>query len=205
MQHSPLSLSLLTLAIAAASLSAEAETYQIDNGPKSWENVVIADGLSIGGELTTPANALTLKPGTHVQGDLIIDASINTTGAESSQERYSRPLTLGEGLIAFSDEVRIDGGLINKGNLIANGISAVGIQGRNLSIDGTLSNTGLISVRDTYILDAQNHLLGDAMPAGISLSETRVGSLSNSGRIEVISADIGRGIELIRNPIGRRP
>ncbi|KAB0548162.1 autotransporter domain-containing protein [Pseudomonas argentinensis] len=201
MQHSPLSLSLLTLAIAAASLSAEAETYQIDNGPKSWENVVIADGLSIGGELTTPANALTLKPGTHVQGDLIIDASINTTGAESSQERYSRPLTLGEGLIAFSDEVRIDGGLINKGNLIANGISAVGIQGRNLSIDGTLSNTGLISVRDTYILDAQNHLLGDAMPAGISLSETRVGSLSNSGRIEVISADIGRGIELIRTPL----
>ncbi|XXF08049.1 autotransporter outer membrane beta-barrel domain-containing protein [Pseudomonas sp. D2-3] len=201
MQYSPLSFSLLTLAIAAASFSARAETYQIENGPKSWENVVIADGLSIGGELTTPANALTLKPGTHVQGDLNIDASVNTTGSESSQDRYGRPLTLGEGSIAFSDEVRIDGGLINNGNLIANGLSAVGIQGRNLSIDGTLSNTGLISVRDTYILNAQNHLLGDAMPAGISLSETRLGSLSNSGRIEVISADIGRGIELIRTPL----
>ncbi|TWE10698.1 outer membrane autotransporter protein [Pseudomonas sp. AG1028] len=201
MQHSPLSLSLLTLAIAAASLSARAETYQIENGPKTWENVIIADGLSIGGELTTPANALILKPGTHVQGDLIIDATINTTGSESSQDRYGRPLTLGEGLSAFSDAVRIDGGLINNGNLIANGISAVGIQGRNLSIDGTLSNTGLVSVRDTYVLDAQNHLLGDAMPAGISLSETRLGSLSNSGRIEVIGADIGRGIELIRTPL----
>jgi len=201
MQHSPLSLSLLTLAIAAASFSARAETYQIENGPKTWENVIIADGLSIGGELTTPANALILKPGTHVQGDLIIDATINATGSESSQDRYGRPLTLGEGLSAFSDEVRIDGGLINNGNLIANGLSAVGIQGRNLSIDGTLSNTGLVSVRDTYVLDAQNHLLGDAMPAGISLSETRLGSLSNSGRIEVISADIGRGIELIRTPL----
>ena len=136
-----------------------------------------------------------------MQGDLVIDASINTTGAENSQERYSRPLTLGEGLIAFSDEVRIDGGLINSGDLIANGLSAVGIYGRNLSIDGTLSNTGLISVRDTYILNAQGHLLGDAMPAGISLSETHLGSLSNSGRIEVISADVGRGIELVRTPL----
>ncbi|MDQ7986348.1 autotransporter outer membrane beta-barrel domain-containing protein [Pseudomonas sp. G34] len=201
MSSKVLPLSLLALAINAASLSARAETYQIDNGPKTWENVVIAGGLTIGGELTTPANALTLKPGTHVQGDLVIDASINTTGSESSEERYSRPLTLGEGLIAFSDEVRIDGGLINKGNLIANGLSAVGIQGRNLSIDGPLSNTGLISVRDTYILNAQGHLLGDAMPAGISLSETRLGSLSNSGRIEVISADIGRGIGLERAPL----
>ena len=201
MQHRPLSLSLLTLAIAAASLSARAETYQIDNGPKTWANIVIENGLSIAGELTTPANALALKPGTHVQGDLVIDASINTTGSESSQDRYARPLTLGEGLIAFSNEVRIDGGLINNGNLIANGISAVGIQGRNLSVDGTLSNTGLISVRDTYTLSAQDHLLGDAMPAGISLSEARLGSLSNSGRIEVISADIGRGIELIRTPL----
>lgn len=201
MQDSPLSFSLLTLAIATASLSAKAETYQIDNGPKVWENVVIADGLNITGELATPAAALTLKPGTHVQGDLVIDASINTTGTENSQERYSRPLTLGEGLIAFSDEVRIDGGLINSGDLIANGLSAVGIYGRNLSIDGTLSNTGLISVRDTYILNAQGHLLGDAMPAGISLSETHLGSLSNSGRIEVISADVGRGIELVRTPL----
>lgn len=201
MQDSPLSFSLLTLAIATASLSAKAETYQIDNGPKVWENVVIADGLNITGELATPAAALTLKPGTHVQGDLVIDASINTTGTENSQERYSRPLTLGEGLIAFSDEVRIDGGLINSGDLIANGLSAVGIYGRNLSIDGTLSNTGLISVRDTYILNAQGHLLGDAMPAGISLSETHLGSLRNSGRIEVISADVGRGIELVRTPL----
>ncbi|MEQ9725661.1 autotransporter outer membrane beta-barrel domain-containing protein [Pseudomonas sp. WHRI 8822A] len=201
MQDSPLSFSLLTLAIATASLSAKAETYQIDNGPKVWENVVIADGLNITGELATPAAALTLKPGTHVQGDLVIDASINTTGTENSQERYSRPLTLGEGLIAFSDEVRIDGGLINSGDLIANGLSAVGIYGRNLSIDGTLSNTGLISVRDTYILNAQGHLLGDAMPAGISLGETHLGSLRNSGRIEVISADVGRGIELVRTPL----
>ena len=89
MQNSPLSFSLLTLAIATASLSAKAETYQINNGPKVWENVVIADGLNITGELATPAAALTLKPGTHVQGDLVIDASINTTGAENSQERLS--------------------------------------------------------------------------------------------------------------------
>ena len=37
MQNSPLSFSLLTLAIATASLSAKAETYQINNGPKVWE------------------------------------------------------------------------------------------------------------------------------------------------------------------------
>lgn len=194
MQNSPLSFSLLTLAIATASLSAKAEIYQIDNGPKSWGNEVIADGLAISGNLTTPANAVTLQPGTHVQGDLTVDATIYATGAESGQSRYARPVTIGG---TQNDQVLIDGALVNKGSLITGGSAAVGIKASHTHINGGISNEGLISIRNSNFLTPSGQVIGDSMPAGISLYETKLsGRLSNSGQIEVSSADVARGIEL---------
>ncbi len=194
MQQRPLSLSLLTLAITAASLSAQAETYQIDDGPKTWENIIITDGLNISGELTTAASAITLQTGTELQGDMILDSNIHATGAENDQARYARPVTMGLGP---NVDVLINGDLINKGNLITGGSAAVGIKTRHTTITGGIVNEGLISVRDSNFLTPSGQVIGDAMPAGMSLYETSLGNrLSNSGRIEVSSADVARGIEL---------
>ncbi|UCJ16857.1 autotransporter domain-containing protein [Pseudomonas sp. MM211] len=199
MQSSPLSYSLLALAITTASLSAHAETYQIDNGPKSWGNEVIADGLTISGELITPASAVTLQPGTHVRGDLTLDAAINATGGENSQARYARPVTIGSSPI---DEVLIDGALVNKGSLITGGSAAVGIKSSHAHIGGGIRNEGSISIRNSNFLESSGGVIGDAMPAGLSLHETSLGgSLSNSGRIEVSSTDVARGIELTNSDL----
>ncbi len=194
MQSSPLSYSLLAIAITTASLSVQAETYQIDDGPKSWGNEVIADGLTISGELTTPASAITLQPGTHVQGDLTLDATIIATGAENDQARYARPVTLGRGP---NDEVTIDGALVNRGSLITGGFAAVGINAGHARISGGISNEGVINIRDSQFLHPLSQGLDNAMPAGLALYETSLGnSLSNSGRIEVSSTDLARGIAL---------
>lgn len=194
MQQRPLSLSLLTLAITAASLSAQAETYQIDDGPKTWENIIITDGLNISGELTTAADALTLKPGTQVLGDLIVDATIKTTGAENAQGRYARPLTLGSLNTYLNDRVRIDGDLINKGRLSTGGSDAIGIRVYNTNISGTLQNEGTISVEDSTFEGVNGNGAGNAMPMGLNLNNANLGGLSNSGRIALTSSDIARGI-----------
>ena len=194
MSLNPLPYSLLALAIIAASLPAQAETYQVSTGPKTWSDTTVADGLTITGDLETPASAITLKPGTHVQGDLSLSANIHATGTEASQTRYARPVSVSGTL---DNSTTVAGSMRNKGNLTAEGASAVGLLIENAVIEGGIDNDGLIALHNGSFLPIVHQPIDREIPAGLSLNETKLGAgLNNNGRIEVASTDLANGIRL---------
>lgn len=176
MSSTPLTRSMLALAITTASLAAHAETYQIDNGAKTWSNQTIADGLSISGALSTTQNALTLTGNTSVRGDVNLGADVTTNAGSPTA------VTL--------DNTQLDGGITHSGALKVNATDAItggsntpaGLGLNSVTAGNGLKNSGSIEVSS---LDQ-----ADGIRIGAS---TLAGALDNDGSISV-SGDYIHGI-----------
>ncbi len=195
MSSTPLTRSVLALAITTASLCAHAETYQIENGPKTWSNQTIADGLAISGVLATTANAVTLTGNTTVQGDLDLSADITTTAGNATAvvidntqlsgsiiNSGALKVTATDALIGGSDTpaglslnaVTAGGGLNNSGDIEVNSLDhADGIRIGSSTLTGAVGNDGVISV-------SGDNIHGIAAYAGSELA-----GLNNTGAITV--------------------
>lgn len=176
MPTKPLSRSILALAISAASLSAQAEAYEIANGAKTWNNQTIANGLSVTGSNSVSEDAVVLAGNTRVQGDLQVSANITSTAGSPTA-------------IAISN-TSIDDGILNSGKLQvtasdtttggSNTPAGLGLNG--VTTGSNLKNTGTIEVSS---LDQ-----ADGIRIGNS---TLAGSLENDNSISV-SGDYIHGI-----------
>ena len=76
MSHPVLTKSLLALAITSASLHLHAATYDVSQGAKNWNAETINESLTITGSTTAEGPVVELVNGTHIHGDLILDAQI---------------------------------------------------------------------------------------------------------------------------------
>jgi len=176
MPTKPLTRSILALAISAASLSAQAETYEIENGPKTWNNQTIANGLSVTGSNSLSEDAIVLNGNTRIQGDLQVSADITTTAGSPTA-------------VALSN-TNIDGGILNSGKLQitasdtntggANTPAGLGLN--SVTTGSNLKNTGTIEVSSLDQAD------------GIRIGNSTLGGgLENDNSISV-SGDYIRGI-----------
>ena len=176
MPTKPLTRSILALAISAASLSAQAETYEIENGPKTWNNQTIANGLSVTGSNSLSEDAIVLNGNTRIQGDLQVSADITTTAGSPTA-------------VALSN-TNIDGGILNSGKLqitasdtnTGGADTPAGLGLNSVTTGSNLKNTGTIEVSSLDQAD------------GIRIGNSTLGGgLENDNSISV-SGDYIRGI-----------
>lgn len=190
MSYPNLTKSLLALAVTSASLHLHAATYDVSEGPEQWDSAAVTESLIITGSTTTEGPVIELVNGTHIEGDLILDAQI--TANPGDNKNWAKGLDIdGHG----NNKVIIDGKIQNKGNLSASGTLAKGmiIEGAEIGTgvfnDGTIQITGGIDVNPEY--DDEGNQKGDwGMPAGIGITNATVsGEVRNNGQI------IAEGVE----------
>ncbi|WP_425930612.1 autotransporter outer membrane beta-barrel domain-containing protein [Pseudomonas sp. NyZ201] len=183
---------LLALAVATTALPAHAQTVQLTNSGFKSENQTYADSLEITGSYSGTAgeNDPIEFNGSHLQQDLILNATINSTGDFAGgvdMDAYETPT-------AWINN-RIDGNLIHKGSISAVGGGANALRIDPAVIGGSVINEGLLSAKGEPLQD------GDAVDiaTGIDVSGSTyiVGDLVNaaSGRI-IVSGEDATGIYL---------
>lgn len=183
---------LLALAVATTALPAHAQTVQLTNSGFKSENQTYADSLEITGSYSGTAgeNDPIEFNGSHLQQDLILNATINSTGDFAGgvdMDAYETPT-------AWINN-RIDGNLIHKGSISAVGGGANALRIDPAVIGGSVINEGLLSAKGEPLED------GGAVDiaTGIDMSgSTRIkGDLINaaSGRI-IVEGEDATGIYL---------
>ncbi|TBU98930.1 autotransporter domain-containing protein [Stutzerimonas kirkiae] len=183
MPRAPLSQSLLALAIASIGLQAQALERSVDDGPIAYEGQTISESLTITGTLETDEDAVELADGTHLQGDLKLNAQIAVTGATSLENgnafNYATAVDLsGDG---WGQAVQIDGSVTNQGSLSASGLQAQGLTIEYADIEGGLVNDGTITISDGV-----KHSSATGTPAAISIQNANIdGQVRNNGEISV--------------------
>ena len=181
MPYPHLAKSLLALAIASTSLQSQADTYNIGNGPLEYENEVISQSLTITGSLTTGEDAVELADGTHLQGDLILDAQITVNGPQEESGNFASVVDISGD--DWGDAVQIDGQVINKGSLNASGLMAQGITIEYADIEGGVVNEGSITI--TNGIDLNDGII-EGNPSGIFIQNANIdGQVRNNGQIKV--------------------
>ena len=182
---------LLALAVTATALPAQAQTVQLTNAGFKSENQTYAEALEITGSFTgTNKDDPVEFNGSHLQKDLILNATINSTGNFAGgvdMDVYETPTTWVNN--------RIDGNLINKGSISAVGGGANALRIDPAIIGGSVINEGLLSAKGEPLQDGNSVDIA----TGLDMSgSTRIkGDLINaaSGRI-IVEGEDATGIYL---------
>ena len=184
---------LLALAVAATSLPAHAQTVQLTNAGFKSENHTYAETLEITGSYSGDNGKVVVDQGSgnapqpsapveihgsHLQKDLILNASIDSKGDYAGGADLDQaPTTSASPLIS-----RVDGNLVNKGSISATGDGVVSLRIALADIGGSVINEGLLSAKG-------GPMEGDDVANGMNISSpARIGGdLINSeqGRIIV--------------------
>ena len=182
---------LLAVAVTATTLPVYAQTVQLTNAGFVSERQTYAEDLEITGTYngSTDEDAIAIN-GSHLQKNLILNATINSTGDFAGgvdMDVYE------DGLVWVNNH--IDGDVINKGSISAIGGGANALMIDPALIGGSVINEGLLYVKGEPLLDD-----GDTDVArAIDMSGTTViqGDLVNaaSGRIIAEGTD-AKGINL---------
>lgn len=197
---------LLTLAITATALPVSAETLQLTNAGLVSEHKTYEGNLEITGAYTgsVAEDAIEFN-GNRVKGDLILNATINSSGDLAG----GIDLDAWEGASPWVEN-QIDGSLINKGSISAAGGGSNALMIDPATINGSVINQGLLSATGEPLLDdgetdvaraldftgtIKGDLLNDTTgriiakgtdAKGINLEGGRIdGLVINRGRIEV--------------------
>ncbi|MDU9389160.1 autotransporter outer membrane beta-barrel domain-containing protein [Pseudomonas sp. zfem002] len=140
---------LLALAVTATTLPAYAETVQLTNAGFKSENQTYSENLEISGSYSGSGNDDPIElHGSHVQKDLILNATINSTGNFAGGVDMD---SFGDGLTWANN--RIDGAVINKGSISAIGGGANALMIDPALIGGSVINEGLLYVKGEPVLD----------------------------------------------------
>lgn len=182
MSHPVLTKSLLALAITSASLHLHAATYDVSQGAKNWNAETINESLTITGSTTAEGPVVELVNGTHIHGDLILDAQI--IAKPGDDKNWAKGLDIdGHG----DKKVIVDGKIQNKGNLSASGTLAKGMIIEGAEIGTGVFNDGTIKIADAKDVHDIAPGQGDrGIPAGIGITGAKVsGEVRNNGKITV--------------------
>lgn len=182
MSHPVLTKSLLALAITSASLHLHAATYDVSQGAENWNAEPINESLTITGSTTAEGPVVELVNGTHIQGDLILDAQI--IAKPGDDKNWAKGLDIdGHG----DKKVIVDGKIQNKGNLSASGTLAKGMIIEGAEIGTGVFNDGTIKIADAKDVHDIAPGQGDrGIPAGIGITGAKVsGEVRNNGQITV--------------------
>ncbi|MFD2643318.1 autotransporter outer membrane beta-barrel domain-containing protein [Pseudomonas japonica] len=182
---------LLALAVTTTTVPAYAQTVQLTNAGFKSENQTYSENLEISGSYSGSGNDDPIElHGSHVQKDLILNATINSTGNFAGgvdMDVYEAP---GNWI-----NNRIDGNLINKGSISAVGGGANALRIDPAIIGGNVINEGLLSAKGEPLEDDG----GVDIATGIDMSgsTTIKGDLVNatSGKI-VVEGEDATGIYL---------
>ncbi len=171
---------LLALAITATTLPAYAQTVQLTNAGFLSERQTYAEDLEITGTFTggTDEDAIEFN-GSHLQKNLILNATINSTGDFAG----GVDMDVYEGPNNSTVNNYIDGDVINKGSISATGGGANALMIDPARIGGSVINEGLLSAKGEPLKDGGGTDVARAFDMGGS---TRIaGDLVNakSGRI----------------------
>lgn len=170
---------LLTMAVAAATLPAHAQTVQLTNAGFVSERQTYTEDLEITGAYTggTGEDAIAIN-GSHLQKNLILNTTINSTGNFAGGVDMD---SFGDGLTWTNN--RIDGDVINKGSISAIGGGANALMIDPALIGGSVINEGLLYAKGEPLLDDGD--IDVARAIDISGSTIIRGDLTNtaSGRI----------------------
>lgn len=180
---------LLALAITATALPVSAETLQLTNAGLVSEHKTYQGDLEITGAYTgsVAEDAIEFN-GNHVKGDLILNATINSSGDFAG----GIDLDAWEGATPWVEN-QIDGNLINKGSISAVGGGSNALMIDPATINGSVINQGLLSATGEPLLDD-----GDTDVArALDFTGTIKGDLINdtTGRIIANGTD-AKGINL---------
>lgn len=197
---------LLALAITTTALPVSAETLTLTNAGLVRENKTYQGNLEIKGAYTGSAAEDAIEfNGNHVKGDLILNATINSSGNFAG----GIDMDAWEGSTPWT-ESQIDGNLINKGSITAVGGGANALMIDPATINGSVINQGLLSatgeplrdngetdvaraldftgtIKGNLINDTQGRIIAEGTRAkGINLEGGRIdGRVINRGLIQV--------------------
>lgn len=180
---------LLALAITATALPVSAETVQLTDAGYISEHKTYEGDLEFTGTYTgsVAEDAIEFN-GNHVKGDLILNATINSSGDFAG----GIDLDAWEGASPWVPN-QIDGNLINKGSISAVGGGSNALMIDPATINGSVINQGLLSATGEPLLDD-----GDTDVArALDFTGTIKGDLINdtTGRIIANGTD-AKGINL---------
>lgn len=172
MSYPNLHRSILALAIAGASLHAHASTpVDISKGIVEFEEQTISGPMTVTGSFTGTGQIFEIEDST-LKGDLILDATISTTGPDE----FMVPE-----VVAIEDSL-IEGDLINKGVLSASGPDAEVLELNEVGVTGSVRNEGQI----TASYRGAGNPDFDMDIAGLVIDGADIGGdLENTGRIYV--------------------
>ncbi|MEE1920363.1 autotransporter domain-containing protein [Pseudomonas sp. 148P] len=182
---------LLAMAVASATLPAYAQTVQLTNAGFKSENQTYTESLEITGSYSGSGEDDPIEfNGSHLQKDLILNATINSTGDFAGgvdMDVYETPGTWINN--------RIDGNLINKGSISAVGGGANALRIDPAIIGGSVINEGLLSAKGEPLEDEGTTDI--AVGIDVSGSTTIRGDLVNaaSGKI-IVEGEDATGIYL---------
>ncbi len=182
---------LLALAVTATTLPAYAQTVQLTNAGFLSERQTYTEDLEITGTYTGGSDEDAIEfNGSHLQKDLILNATINSTGDFAGgvdMDVYE------DGLTSINNY--IDGSVINKGSISAIGGGANALMIDPAIIGGSVINEGLLSAKGEPLTDGG----GTDVARAIDMSGSTLikGDLVNasSGRILAEGTD-AKGINL---------
>lgn len=182
---------LLALAVTATTLPAYAQTVQLTNAGFLSERQTYTEDLEITGTYTGGSDEDAIEfNGSHLQKDLILNATINSTGDFAGgvdMDVYE------DGLTSINNH--IDGSVINKGSISAVGGGANALMIDPAIIGGSVINEGLLSAKGEPLTDGG----GTDVARAIDMSGSTLikGDLVNatSGRILAEGTD-AKGINL---------
>ncbi|WP_225422460.1 autotransporter family protein [Pseudomonas huaxiensis] len=182
---------LLALAVTATTLPAWAQTVQLTNAGFLSERQTYSENLEITGTYTGGSDEDAIEfNGSHLQKDLILNATINSTGDFAGgvdMDVYE------DGNIWINN--RIDGSVINKGSISAIGGGANALMIDPAIIGGSVINEGLLLAKGEPLTDDGGTDVARAID--MSGSTTIKGDLVNAatGRIIAEGRD-AKGINL---------
>ncbi|MCU1723897.1 autotransporter outer membrane beta-barrel domain-containing protein, partial [Pseudomonas sp. 5P_5.1_Bac1] len=182
---------LLALAVTATTLPAWAQTVQLTNAGFLSERQTYSENLEITGTYTGGSDEDAIEfNGSHLQKDLILNATINSTGDFAG----------GVDMDVYEDgntwiNNRIDGSVINKGSISAIGGGANALMIDPAIIGGSVINEGLLLAKGEPLTDDGGTDVARAID--MSGSTTIKGDLVNAatGRIIAEGRD-AKGINL---------
>ncbi|MDI2145017.1 autotransporter outer membrane beta-barrel domain-containing protein [Pseudomonas sp. ITA] len=135
MNRISLPLSLLAIAVATSASFANAESYEVNAGPKVW-NTSVAEDLTITGGFTF----------VDINGDPVTLIEVNGTDTKSiTNQGILRAFA--DGGVSFAlNHALVDGNVLNDGQVQTNGPNSIGILLDKSNVSGSLLNAGSINV-----------------------------------------------------------
>ncbi|EPA99315.1 autotransporter outer membrane beta-barrel domain-containing protein [Pseudomonas sp. G5(2012)] len=167
MNRISLPLSLLAIAVATSAGFANAESYEVNAGPKVW-NSSVAEDLTITGGLTL----------VDINGDPVRLIEVNGTDTKSiTNQGILRAFA--DGGVSFAlNHALVDGDVLNAGQIQTNGPNSVGMMIDSSAVGGSLSNAGTVNVTGRVLA------VGTPATYGILVKNSDIdGNIANTSEI----------------------